>query len=333
MNKPYQQEDFAFANREDIGIDKTYTNQGFWVDVFSRLKKNKGALFGMLMICIIVLLAIFAPMLSNRSFDAQTIQEQNLPPRIQGIEALGIWNGESKGVNKYLEKGFEQVYYWFGSDELGRDQWVRIWSGTRISLYIALVAVAIDMIIGMSYGLISGYFGGRVDAVMQRIIEIISGIPNLVIVTLLMVALGPGIQSIIIVLMLTGWIGMSRVARAQVLKLKEQEFILASKTLGASNFRIIFRDILPNIIGQIIIMSMFSIPNAIFTESFLAFVGLGIAPPMASLGSLISDGFKSFLVAPYLCVIPALVLAVLMLSFNLFADGLRDAFDPKMKEM
>jgi oligopeptide transport system permease protein len=224
------------------------------------------------------------------------------------------------------------VYYWFGSDTLGRDIWTRTWMGTRVSLYIAIVAVLIDMLLGLSYGLISGYFGGKVDSVMQRTAEIINSIPTLVIVTLLMLILKPGLTTITIALMITGWIGMSRIARAQMLKLKEQEFVLASHTLGASSFRVIFSEILPNIIGQLITNTMFSIPSAIFTEAFLSFVGLGIPEPMCSLGSLISYAFQSFTTHPFQIVPPVIVLALLMLCFNMLADGLRDAFDPKMKE-
>ena len=198
---------------------------------------------------------------------------------------------------------------------------------------ISLVAVAIDILFGLSYGLISGYFGGAVDNAMQRFAEILNGIPSLVIVTLLIIVLKPGLLTITFSLMITGWIGMSRIARAQVLKLKEQEFVLASKTLGAKDFFIIFREILPNIFGQIITNTMFSIPNAIFTEAFLAFIGLGVPAPMASLGTLISDAFKSFTTHPYMIIPPVVVLALLMLGFNMLADGLRDAFDPKMKEM
>jgi oligopeptide transport system permease protein len=169
--------------------------------------------------------------------------------------------------------------------------------------------------------------------IMQRFAEILNGIPTLVIVTLLGLVLPAGIWSIIFALMITGWIGMARISRAEVLKLKESEYILASKTLGAKDFAIIFKDILPNIFGQLVIMAMFSIPNAIFTEAFLSFVGLGIQPPQASLGSLISDGYKSLTIHPYQIAAPVIVLALLMLSFNLFADGLRDAFDPSMKQM
>ena len=197
----------------------------------------------------------------------------------------------------------------------------------------AVAAAIIDMVIGMSYGLISGYFGGRVDMVMQRILEVANGIPRLVIVTLLLLVLQPGMLTIIFALMLTEWVGMSRIARAEMLKLKEQEFVLASRTLGAGSFFIIFREVLPNIIGPIITQVMFSIPTAIFTEAFLSFVGLGIPVPQCSLGSLISEGFNSFTTHPYQIVPPIVVMALLMLSFNLVADGLREALDPKMKEM
>lgn len=200
-------------------------------------------------------------------------------------------------------------------------------------MYIALAAVMIDMVFGLSYGLISGYFGGAVDNAMQRFAEVLNGIPNLVIVTLLIIVLKPGLITITFSLMITGWIGMNRIARAQMLKLKEQEFVLASRTLGASDLTIIFKEILPNIFGQIITNTMFSIPNAIFTEAFLAFIGLGVPAPMASLGSLISDSFKSFTTHPYMIIPPIIVLAILMLSFNMLADGIRDAFDPRMKEM
>ena len=329
-----KQNDFELANNlADVNIDRNYANQSYWKDAFLRFKANKGAVFGLIVIFIITIFAVIGPSMTGHTYKSMDIKHKSLAPRIKGFEDSFIFNGVANGVNSYEQRGLDDVYYVFGTDTLGRDIWTRTWEGTRISLYIALIAVAIDMLIGMSYGLISGYYGGAVDSAMQRFIEILSGIPNLVIVTLFIVVLKPGLVTITLALMITGWIGMSRVARAQMLKLKEQEFILASRTLGAKNFQIIFKDILPNIFGQIIIMSMFSIPNAIFTEAFLAFIGLGIPQPMASLGSLISEGFKSMTIYPYMIAAPVIVLALLMLSFNLLADGLRDALDPKMKEM
>lgn len=322
-------------------IDTNFESQSFWKDALTRFVKNKGAVIAMIIIIFIIIMAIIGPGMNEYTYSSQIIQEQNLAPRVEFLEKFGIFDGSesmsttsgSSQVNNYESKGLTDTYYWFGSDTLGRDQWTRTWTGTRVSLYIALIAVAIDMIIGMGYGLISGYFGGKVDSVMQRFAEIVNGIPTLVIVTLLLIVMKPGLVTITFALMITGWIGMSRIARAQMLKLKEQEFVLASRTLGAKNFFIIFKEILPNIIGQLITNTMFSIPNAIFTEAFLSFVGLGMPAPMASLGSLISDAFKSFTTHPYQIIPPVVILALLMLCFNMFADGLRDAFDPKMKEM
>lgn len=343
----FMENDFMRVGEDQISVtDKVYASQSYWKDVAQRFRRNKGAVIGLICIILIAFMAIIGIHLTGNDFDAQIISHQNLAPRIPGIEKLGVFDGSetlntSTGTlkqNKYVASdgtttGLEDVYYWFGTDVLGRDIFTRTWMGTRISLYIALVAVAIDMLFGLSYGLISGYFGGKVDNAMQRFAEILNGIPNLVIVTLLIIVLRPGLMTITFSLMITGWIGMSRIARAQMLKLKEQEFVLASRTLGAKDFFIIFREILPNIFGQIITTTMFSIPNAIFTEAFLAFIGLGVPVPMASLGLLISDAFKSFTTHPYMIIPPIVVLGVLMLSFNMLADGIRDAFDPKMKEM
>lgn len=341
-------DDFEPVGAENLSqVDAVYETQSYWRDILSRFARNKGALAGGVFILLVLAMAIIGPNLTPHTYDSQIIAHQNLAPRVPGLEGIGIFDGSeriqtSTGAllqNKYLPgedgepTGLEETYYWFGTDVLGRDIFTRTWTGTRISLYIALVAVLVDMCFGMIYGLISGYFGGRVDMVMQRFVEILNGIPTLVIVTLLILVFKPGLVTITMALAITGWIGMSRIARAQVLKLKEQEFVLAARTLGARHLFIIFKEILPNIFGQLIVMSMFSIPNAIFTEAFLAFIGLGVPAPLASLGSLISDAFKSITTHPYMTVAPVLVLAVVMLSFNLMADGLRDAFDPKMKEM
>jgi oligopeptide transport system permease protein len=338
----FQPDDFELKHKDSIDlIDSNFASQSYWKDVFMRFKRKKSAVAGVFFILIIMIMAIIGPGFNEHTYSSQNLSQKNFAPRIAALEQFGIFDGTetlstttgSREINAYVEKGATDVYYWFGSDVLGRDIWTRTWYGARVSLIIALVATAIDMLIGMSYGLISGYFGGIVDVIMQRILEISNGIPRLVIVTLLLLVLKPGLLTIIFALLLTEWIGMSRISRAEMLKLKDQEFVLATRTLGAKHFHIIFKDILPNIIGPVITQVMFSIPTAIFTEAFLSFVGLGIPVPQCSLGSLISDAFNSFTTHPYQIVPPIIVMALLMLSFNLVADGLREALDPKMKEM
>ena len=334
--------DFKWKNtNKDIALDENFAAQNFWKEVFIRYFKKISAVLGLILIIVITIFAIIGPGMNDYGYADQHLDQKNFAPRIAAFEKTGVFDGSesmktttgSKKVNAYTDKGLDDVYYWFGSDNFGRDIWTRTWSGARVSLIIAVAAAVIDMVIGMSYGLISGYFGGKVDMVMQRFLEIANGIPRLVIVTLLLLVLQPGMLTIIFALMLTEWVGMSRIARAEMLKLKEQEFVLASRTLGAGNFFIIFKEVLPNIIGPIITQVMFSIPTAIFTEAFLSFVGLGIPVPQCSLGSLISEGFNSFTTHPYQIIPPIIVMALLMLSFNLVADGLREALDPKLKEM
>lgn len=343
-NTPYVPvaSDFVLKdNAGEITIDENYAAQNFWKDVLIRYFRKVSAVIGLVLIIVITLFAVIGPNMNDYTYSGQELSQKNLAPRIKALEKFGIFNGDesmstttgTKTINYYVEKGLDDVEYWFGSDNFGRDIWTRTWEGARVSLVIAVAAAIIDMVIGMSYGLISGYFGGKVDILMQRFLEIANGIPRLVIVTLLLLVLQPGMLTIIFALMLTEWVGMSRIARAEMLKLKEQEFVLASRTLGAGSFFIIFKEVLPNIIGPIITQVMFSIPTAIFTEAFLSFVGLGIPVPQCSLGSLISDGFNSFTTHPYQIIPPIVVMALLMLSFNLVADGLREALDPKLKEM
>lgn len=343
-NTPYVPvaSDFVLKdNAGEITIDENYAAQNFWKDVLIRYFRKVSAVIGLVLIIVITLFAVIGPNMNDYTYSGQELSQKNFAPRIKALEKFGIFNGDesmstttgTKTINYYVEKGLDDVEYWFGSDNFGRDIWTRTWEGARVSLVIAVAAAIIDMVIGMSYGLISGYFGGKVDILMQRFLEIANGIPRLVIVTLLLLVLQPGMLTIIFALMLTEWVGMSRIARAEMLKLKEQEFVLASRTLGAGSFFIIFKEVLPNIIGPIITQVMFSIPTAIFTEAFLSFVGLGIPVPQCSLGSLISDGFNSFTTHPYQIIPPIVVMALLMLSFNLVADGLREALDPKLKEM
>lgn len=304
----------------------------FLQDSWRRLKKNKGAVISLVIISVLLILSLLAPVLAPHDPYAQNVVFSNLPPKIPGVMINGF-NGFRAGQDQYALAGVpENVYYYLGTDSLGRDLLSRILYGTRLSLLIAFAAAAFDLTIGVSYGMISGWFGGKIDTIMQRIIEIMSGIPNLVILVLMLLFLKPGIGSIILALGFSGWLTMARVVRAQTLKQKSQEYVLAARALGQSFKNIATKHLLPNIAGIIIIQTMFSIPSAIFFEAFLSFLGIGVPIPQASLGSLINDGYKTFRFLPHLMWFPALVLCILMISFNLLADGLRDAFDPKMKD-
>ena len=308
----------------------------FMADSWRRLKKNKVAMVSLIILIIISMSSLLAPVIAPHDPNAQTVQYANMPPKIPGIDINGL-NGTVKQngvvIDKYEASNVpEDVYYYLGTDSLGRDLLSRILYGTRVSLFIAFMAALFNLTLGVVYGLTSGWLGGKVDNIMQRILEILSGVPNLVVVILMLLVLKPGISSIIIALALTEWLSMARVVRAQTLKLKNQEYILAARTLGQSPMKIAFRHILPNLAGVIIIQVMFSIPSAIFIEAFLSFIGIGIPAPNASLGTLINDGYKTFRFLPHLMWYPAGIMSVIMICFNLLADGLRDAFDPKMRD-
>nr|WP_319471960.1 oligopeptide ABC transporter permease [uncultured Trichococcus sp.] len=308
----------------------------FMADSWRRLKKNKVAMVSLILLIIISMSSLLAPVIAPHDPNAQTVQYANMPPKIPGIDINGL-NGTVKQngvvIDKYEASNVpEDVYYYLGTDSLGRDLLSRILYGTRVSLFIAFMAALFNLTLGVVYGLTSGWLGGKVDNIMQRILEILSGVPNLVVVILMLLVLKPGISSIIIALALTEWLSMARVVRAQTLKLKNQEYILAARTLGQSPMKIAFRHILPNLAGVIIIQVMFSIPSAIFFEAFLSFIGIGIPAPNASLGTLINDGYKTFRFLPHLMWYPAGIMSVIMICFNLLADGLRDAFDPKMRD-
>lgn len=306
----------------------------FWQDAWRRLCKNKASFAGLIMIGIILVFALFGPYMSGFGFNDQNITRANLPPKIPALDQiswLGVNGVDIRGIDQYEKKGVSESY-WFGTDELGRDLWTRVWQGTRISLYIAILAAGIDLIIGVAYGGISAFYGGRVDNIMQRIIEVLVGVPHLIVVILLIIVLEPGIISMTIAMVITGWVGMARIVRGQILKLKSQEYVMAAQTLGASDSRLIWRHLIPNMIGPIIVTTMFTIPNAIFAEAFLSFIGLGLQPPIASLGTLVNDGFKLLRIYPHAMIISAVVISMIMVSFNLAGDGLRDALDPKMRK-
>ncbi|MBR3327248.1 MAG: ABC transporter permease [Atopobiaceae bacterium] len=314
--------DFTLLTNRDIETDKNFASQSYWKGVAISFVRNRRAMVGLFLVLAIILLAIVGPMVSPFAYD-QIIRD----PNNEQVVAKGI---APPGTN---EGSFAGMFFLFGTDDLGRDLWTRTWQGARVSLIIAFVTIFIDMIIGMSYGLISGYFGGAVDNVMQRIVEIANSVPRLVIVSVLAIFMPKGMGLVIVALLLTEWIGMSKIARAEMLKLKEQEYVLASRTLGAKSLHIIFKQILPNTIGPIITQMMFSIPTAIFTEAFLSFVGVGIMLPQCSIGSLISTGFNNITTLPYQILSPIAVLALQMLGFNFIGDGFREALAPKLEDM
>ena len=325
MEKVYtpREGDFEFIGGRDINVDKNFASQGYWKGVAIHFARNKFAMTGVILVSVIILFAVFAPVFSSYAYD-EIVSATNSAGR--EVVAKSLAPGETSEL-------FADKTFIFGTDDLGRDLWTRTWQGARVSLIIAFVTIFIDMIIGTSYGLISGFFGGRVDNTMQRFIEIAGSIPTLVIISILAIFMEKGIGLVIASLLITEWIGMSKIARAECLKLKEREYVLASRTLGAGSFHIIFKQILPNTIGPVITQVMFSIPVAIFTEAFLSFVGVGIVLPQCSVGSLIEAGFNNITIMPYQILPPITVLAILMLGFNLIGDGFREELAPKLEDM
>lgn len=304
----------------------------FWKESFRRLLKNRGAFIGLVTIIIISFFAIFGPMMNEYSYQEQNLLRSNLPPLVHGLEWAGFNGENSHGLNVYEANSITDAPAWIGTDEFGRDLWTRVWRGTQVSMIIAVVAALLDLLIGVIYGGISAFYGGRTDDVMQRIIEVLVGIPNLILIILFILILQPGITTIILAMVITGWVNMARIVRGQILQLKGQEFILASKALGASNRQLIWKHLIPNTMGPIIVTLMFTIPTAIFFEAFLSFIGLGIQPPLASLGTLIEDGYQEMQYFSYKLIFPAILISAIMISFNVLGDGLRDALDPKMRK-
>lgn len=311
----------------------------FWKDGLRRFKRNKIAMTSLVVVILIFILSFIVPQFYPYKYEQQIKGSNSLAPfEYSEAEQEAIANGEDV---------FPHI---LGTDQLGRDYAIRVMMGSRVSLTVGLVASAIILLIGSIYGSIAGFFGGWVDMVMMRIVDIIYTVPDVLIVILLAtvlnyplkeLAMKPGFEwigligvnliSIFVVFALLYWVGMARIVRSQIMILKEQEYVTAVRALGASNGRIIKKHLLTNCIGTLIVTTTLQIPSSIFTESFLSFLGLGVNAPMPSLGSLASAALNGLQSYPYRLFAPAIMISVIILSFNLLGDGLRDAFDPKLK--
>ncbi len=297
----------------DTALSETITRPSisYWKDAMHRLRKNKAAMICLGIVLFIALLSIIAPILSPYTISEQHYAHTDAPV------------GFKDPVDGHV--------HLFGTDTLGRDIFTRIWSGGRVSLFIAITAVIVNCIIGIIYGGISGYTGGAVDNLMMRIIEVINGIPYLIIVILLMMVLEPGVMTMVIAYAAVGWTGMARLVRGQVMSLKQQDYITAARVMGAKPSRIIFKHLIPNTLSVVIVNITLTIPSVIFTEAFLSYIGLGVPIPKSSWGIMASEGSWVFQSYPSQLLIPALCISLTMLSFNLLGDGLRDALDPRLR--
>lgn len=333
-------EDFELAtNEEKEKLIVMRESVGFWKEGFWRLRKNKVAMISLIIIMFILIFSFVVPIFYPYSYKMQIIGANNLKPMEYSTEELVL-----------IQSGEKVFPHIFGTDRLGRDFAIRVMTGSSISLLVGIVATIIVVVIGSIYGAIAAFFGGWVDLIMMRIVDIILTIPDVLFIVLLAFALktplqhlsqlkglgwmssvGENLISIFVVFALLYWVGMARMVRSQVLVIKENDYVMAARALGASTGRIIRKHLLTNCIGTLIVTATLQIPASIFTESYLSFLGLGVSAPIPSLGSLTSDAINGLGANPHLLFIPAIVISLIILCFNLLGDGLRDAFDPKLR--
>ncbi len=277
----------------------------FWHGARRRLFHNPVAVFAMIVLILMIVLIIIGPSLSGAEYLSINVKAKNLAPNST---------------------------YWFGTDGLGRDLWSRVWIGARLSILVALVCSGIQIVVGSAYGGIMAYFGGKVDAIMMRIIEVIDSFPYLLITLLIMMVIGKNVGGLLVAMCITSWCSTARTVRGQIMQLRESEYVQAAQMLGASPQRVISKHLLPNTIGILILDLCSSIPSYIFTEASLSFLGMGLSGDVISLGVLISDGKTKMQFYPWQLIYPCLVLCIIVLAFNLLGDGLRDALDPRTEE-
>lgn len=276
----------------------------FWKEVMYRFVQNKLAVCGLVVLIIIAAMAIIVPEVSQYKYSDQ----------------LGVYNQPPSAE------------HWFGTDDLGRDIFVRIWAGARISLFIGITAALIDVIIGVIWGSIAGLAGGRTDNIMMRIADVLTAVPYLLVVIILIVVMEPGLVPMIIALCITGWVNMARIVRGEVMSIKNQEYVLAARTLGAGTWHLIRKHLIPNALGAILVTMTLTVPAAIFTEAFLSYLGLGVPAPRASWGTMASEGNKALMSYPWRLFFPAFFISLTIFAFNAVGDGLRDALDPKLRK-
>ncbi|HEY9538394.1 MAG TPA: ABC transporter permease subunit [Kiloniellaceae bacterium] len=292
------------AGSDGLAAIEEYEGRSLWQSALARLLRNKAAVASMVVLGIIALLAVFAPLLSPHAYDEIYWERIQAPPD--------------------FEHG-----HWFGTDGNGRDMFVRVLYGARVSLAVGLLATAVSLVIGVTYGAIAGFLGGRIDNLMMRIVDVLYSLPFMFFVIMLMVVFGRNIFLIFVALGAVEWLTMARIVRGQTIAVKRKEFIEAAQAGGVSNTKIIFRHVIPNVLGPVIVYMTLTIPQVILTESFLSFLGLGVQEPLTSWGVLISEGAKVMEFAPWMLVFPAVFLATTLFAFNFIGDGLRDALDPK----
>ena len=285
-------------------VQTVKTALGFWEDVRRRFKKSKRAVFACRLLMVIVLICALGPFIAPESNESGNLKDKNQTPSFR---------------------------FWFGTDELGRDLFTRVCRGGRVSLFIAIMGAAIDMGIGLIYGGVSAYAGGKTDTLMMRIIEILSSIPYLIVAVLVSLIFGKGIFSMVIAMSITGWCFTARLVRGQVLQIKNRDFVLAARALGTGPFKIILKHLLPNTVSIMIIALTFNIPSFIFGEAFLSYIGFGIQPPYTSWGVLASQAQKNMFFFPYQLFFPALFISLTILTLQIIGDALRDAMDPHLR--
>ncbi len=290
-------------NERAAGLEEI-VGRSLWKDARGRLFRNKAAVVSMVLLSVITLMAIFAPFLSSHSFDEIYWDRIQAPPDFA--------NG-----------------HWFGTDGNGRDLFVRTLYGARISLMVGILATGVSLVIGMTYGAVAGFIGGRTDNIMMRFVDIMYSLPFLFFVILLMVVFGRNIFLIFVALGAVEWLTMARIVRGQTLSIKQRDFIEAAQAAGVSRPTIIVRHVIPNVMGPVVVYVTLTVPQVILTESFLSFLGLGVQEPMTSWGVLISEGARLMEIAPWMLIYPAIFLAATLFCFNFIGDGLRDALDPR----